>query len=99
MPYYPHTSSALVELIFQRYPDLEPERLDLESVPIHVHGPRQRAGHVLWMLYQMGEWDQGQSSKAGRWIGWALAVLEMQGLLSNRESRNLARMDVRSCGE
>ena len=37
--------------------------------------------------------DGSKSAKAGRWMGWIYAYLEVIGLTTNEDSRNMARTD------
>lgn len=54
------------------------------------------SSHLRWMCDQIEKMDQDSVSeavKAGRWIGWVLAHVEMMQLWHNNQSRNLIRID------
>jgi hypothetical protein len=47
--------------------------------------------YILWMLEQIES-----ATKAGRWLGWILCIVEEKlKLWTNEQSRNITRMDVR----
>lgn len=48
--------------------------------------------HLLWMLDQIE--SMKDLLKASRWIGYILGRMEAQGLLTNKQSRDLIRQDV-----
>ena len=50
-------------------------------------------GHILWMLDQVEAMPAGKSAKAGRWMGWVFAHLEMLGVITNDDARRLAKAD------
>lgn len=50
--------------------------------------------HIRWMLDEIDNMGSNQSAKAGRWIGWILANLEFMSIITNKESRNIVRIDV-----
>ena len=80
--YYPNTIEAVINIIKKNFPKAKPKQgiIDLSS-------------HLLWMLEEIKKMNN-TSGKAGRWIGYVLAYLEMMELLTNQESRNLIREDV-----
>lgn len=57
--------------------------------------------HVLWMCEELTQLDaapRNNATKAGRWIGWMLAVMELHfcHVWTNEKSRQLIRQDVQA---
>mgnify|MGYP001123998414 CR=1 FL=1 len=48
--------------------------------------------HLLWMLDQIEVMDD--TLKASRWIGYILARLEAERMITNKESREIVSQDV-----
>jgi hypothetical protein len=55
--------------------------------------------YILWMLEQIEKMPSESiesATKAGRWLGWILCIVEEKlKLWTNEQSRNITRMDVR----
>lgn len=88
--YYPRTREECRMAIIRRFPGT-------------VARERDRGGdlpsHLLWMLDRIGSMDRTDprdAAKAGRWLGWVLAEVEILGLWENARSRDLVREDVRA---
>lgn len=58
----------------------------------------QEITHVLHIFKRITGMPK-RSLKAARWIGWALKALEDQHILTNKESRDLIRIDVENGDE
>jgi hypothetical protein len=53
--------------------------------------------HLLYMCDQIKTFDTTRydhAAKAGRWIGWIFAHVELHGLMENETTRILAKEDV-----
>ena len=57
--------------------------------------PQLLQEHLLWMCEQVESWPMSimELPKASRWVGWMFAKMESLGLMTNRESRDCARLD------
>lgn len=80
--YYHNTNTFIKEVIIDKFPDTIPKE-DLDNPP----------ANLLWMIEQMQTFDN--YGKASRWIGWILRDVEILGLITNEQSRNLIRSDVK----
>lgn len=61
-----------------------------------VKGILPPLSHFLWMCNEVEKMDTTSidlAVKAGRWMGWVFAYLEMHGILSNAEVRDMVRLD------
>lgn len=76
-----NTLAYIRSAILSRYPEATP----LEG--------GERIRHLLWMADEL---DSGRFDvlKYHRWIGWMLAMCEVEGLFDNNKSRELVRSDV-----
>lgn len=55
------------------------------------------ASYLAWMCQQIESWETDSAynaTKAGRWIGWIMAVMEENFLFLNKVGRRLVRSDV-----
>lgn len=86
MGYYPNTIKAIRDILKEKYPNIEAKEIidDLPSQP----------PHLLWMLDKIEEMEN-IPARAGRWIGYCVRAVEDIGLLTNQESRNIIRKDVK----
>lgn len=54
--------------------------------------------YLLWMLAEIGRWDDIDSIKkavkAARWLAWIFRDLEIQGFIDNKETRAIFRLDT-----
>ena len=87
MSYYPNTIAAVRKILQDNFPGLKSEK-GLDNLP----------AHLLWMLEKI-EGMANDPAKAGRWMGYILRGIEELGLLTNQESRNMVREDVRAGNE
>lgn len=73
------------------------KRIGSQHQPVRNEEGRHTFSHVLWMCEQieaMNEYSILAAFKAGRWIGWIFAVMEMRSAeWTNGHSRNFARWD------
>lgn len=85
---YEGTCRALRSLILSRHPDETPTpEMVMGSGGINL-------GYLLWMMDQLQGFPE--IGKRARWMGWVLAHAEMVVGMTNEESRNLVRQDVKS---
>lgn len=82
MRYYKNSVDFIRKQISKKFPAAA-AKMDQDDMP----------SYLLWMMEEMQKFDD--SLKAARWIGWIFAHAEMLGLLSNTQSRNLSRNDVK----
>ncbi|MBI5420996.1 MAG: hypothetical protein HZA35_01650 [Parcubacteria group bacterium] len=98
MSLYPHSRERIKEVIVNKYQNaVVPKRLDcidLVSAAKSTAIRRSVAGHILWMLEEVGTMPEEKSGKAGRWMGWIYACLETWGFITNIDSRDMARVDA-----
>ena len=89
-PYSPYevTCRALRNLILSHHPNETPT-----SVMVTGAGGIN-LGYLLWMMDQLQGFPE--LGKRARWMGWVLAHAELAVGLTNEESRNLVRQDVKS---
>lgn len=82
--YYPHSIKIIRKKIYSAGKEIQESK-------------RQKIiSHILWMLDEIENMKDDQSAKAGRWIGWVLANMEFMDIITNEESRNMIRTDVRN---
>lgn len=84
--YYPGMIEKIRVKIEEKFSGIEP-KCDPERNPKNIP-------HLLWMLSQIEEFGKNKSAKAGRWMGWIMCALEIIGVITNEESRNMIRDDV-----
>ena len=88
--YYQKTITAIRQRIEKEKPGTRPRfREFLDSGPAPL-------SYLLWMCFQIEVMDTSSDEsalKAGRWIGWILAHIEIHGLWDNTKSRRLVRSD------
>lgn len=78
MKYYPNTIDFLAKKIKEKFSEAGIKE-----------GQNDIPSHLLWMMRKMQSFDD--SAKRGRWIGWILAHAEMLGIMTNKQSRKLAK--------
>ena len=88
--YYANTIRAIKEIIEKVNPGtiaITSKLGDGDKVPI---------SHLLWMCNEVEKMDISsvdEAVKAGRWMGWIFAHIEMAGLWNNKRTRDLVRND------
>ncbi|MDD5547506.1 MAG: hypothetical protein PHN74_01205 [Candidatus Pacebacteria bacterium] len=80
--YYPNVIGFISVRLKKKFPKAKPNESQ-ENMP----------AYLLWMMKEMQKFDD--SVKAGRWIGWIMAHAEVLGIMTNKQSRRLARMDCK----
>ena len=80
MRYYPNSINFIKKRVREKFPDANPKQ-----------GQEDIISHLLWMFEEMQKLND--SAHAGRWMGWIFARAESIGLLTNEESRMLAKKD------
>ncbi len=88
--YYPKTITAIRVRIEKEKPGTKPRFRELKE------GGLAPLSYLLWMCKQVEEMDTSSiesAIKAGRWLGWILAHMEIHGLWDNAKSRRLVRSD------
>ena len=80
--YYPNVIEFISVRLEKRFPKIKP-RKNQKNIP----------AYLLWMMQEMQKFDD--SVKAARWIGWIMAHAEILGIMTNKQSRRLAKMDCR----
>lgn len=67
----------------------------LDLLQIHTSFKVMEAllSHILWMCYKLETMEPGKSDKADRWIGWMFAYLEVMCVITNEDSRRMAKKD------
>lgn len=80
MRYYQNSINFIKKRVREKFPDANPKQ-----------GQEDIISHLFWMIEEMRSFED--SAKAGRWIGWIFARAENIGLLTNEESRTLAKKD------
>lgn len=88
--FYKHTITRIKEAIRRKAPWAKPafEELQISTPPSF--------SYLLWMCQELEKMETGSienAVKAGRWIGWILAHIELEGFWSNAESRDYTRED------
>ncbi len=78
--YYPNVIKFIIERLRRKFPNAKLKE-GLEDMP----------SHLFWMTKEMQSFDD--SAKVGRWIGWIVAHAEMLGIMTNKQSRKLAKKD------
>jgi hypothetical protein len=66
---------------------VEPDTFNGELAPL---------SYLLWMCDELQSWDTASvdmAVRAGRWMGWIGAHLELHGLITNEETQNMIRED------
>jgi len=81
MKYYPTTIEYISIKIKHKFPQVKLTRT-MKNIP----------GYLLWMMEELQSFSD--KSKRARWIGWIIAHSEMLGLLSNKQSRKVIKLDV-----
>lgn len=91
--YYKGTIAALRAAIQEIQPGTQAEYLDL------VPGNVVPLSYLLWMCEEVQKMDISsvdESAKAGRWMGWVFAHVELAGVWDNTKTRDLVRDDRRN---
>ena len=99
MALYPHSIVSLRQLIKDEFPLAETREYDLATLNVEriMHDWNLQlmlCEHILWMFEQVEKMEPAEKGKAGRWICWAVAYLEIMGFLTNAQTRDLIRVDV-----
>ncbi len=81
--YYPSVIKFIRKGIKNKFPEIKPKR-DQRNIP----------RHLWWMMDEMQKFDS--PAKRGRWIGWIMAHAEILGIMTNEQSRQLAKKDSHS---
>ncbi len=91
MPYR-HTCKTLRQKIDETLEDVKASQEYVDS-----HNRVRTYNYCLWMLDQIESTpkstDAHSAAKMGRWIGYVFGRLEMLGLINNKDSRDMARID------
>lgn len=85
---YEVTCRALRNLILSHHPGETPTSVMITGVE------GISPGYLLWMMDQLQGFPE--LGKRARWMGWVLAHAEIVVGLTNEESRDLVRQDVKS---
>ena len=78
--YYPNSIKFIKKKLKNKFPKVKPKR-----------GQKNIMAHLLWMADEMQGFND--SAKAGRWMGWIIAHAEILGVITNSQSRELAKKD------
>lgn len=88
--FYEATIKAVEMLVQELEPGVLAQELDIpKSGPVPLP-------YLLWMAEEVKNMDTSSlelAVKAGRWIGWILREIEVQGFWDNNHSRDLTRED------
>lgn len=98
---YPHSLEKIRRILRENFgAELEAKESDLKysHAAVSVGGgyAMNIASHLLWMCDRVEEMSREESARAGRWIGWMLAYLELLTPTTNADSRDMVRVDVRA---
>ena len=88
--YYENSIKKIREIIEHLAPGTKPVETELKN------GEAAPFSHLLWMCDEIQKMDTASTDhavRAGRWIGWVFAHLELCGGLTNSETRELSRKD------
>lgn len=91
--YYSKTIAAVRAALGEKYPAARAEYASI--APGAVAPP----SYLLWMCEEILMMDASsvdESAKAGRWIGWVAAHVELLGIWDNDRTRDLIREDRRN---
>lgn len=88
--YYPHLTAGLKEIIRKEFPYARPVFTDVDFIP---NGFRM-ACYLLWMLDQLQTFAPDEVAQRGRCMGYISDRMEVMGLLTNKRTRELTRLDV-----
>ncbi|MBX4211782.1 MAG: hypothetical protein KW806_03280 [Candidatus Yanofskybacteria bacterium] len=96
---YPNSRKVAAQKILSRFPEARPQEVDLNTIDLKSAGHSQQvqqqlACHLLWMLEGISQMSFERSAKAGRWLGWVFAYMEVMGITTNEDSRNMSRVDA-----
>lgn len=92
MALYPHSIASIRELIKMRFPIAEAKECNLDM----LMDERIMCEHILWILKKVENMLPAEKGRAGRWMGRAVAYLEVMGFLTNTQTMDLMRVDVRN---
>lgn len=100
-PPYAHTIGTLRALIRKQYRHIGPRNFNVDEIDIRevvlddvsspVTARFRLCQYTLWMLDEIEKMQNIR--KADRWMGWCLRNMELMGMLTNGESRELVRVD------
>lgn len=91
--YYQKTVAQIRTAIEHTQPGTQPEYSEL------VPGEIAPYSYLLWMCDEVQKMDTtsvDEAVKAGRWMGWVFAHLELRGVWENKSTRDLVREDRRN---
>jgi len=104
MALYSHTLEKIRDFIKNKFFSIQSTRADVDTIDIasmlsHLHEYSRietteyyrMCQHILWMLDEIEKTQD--SKKAARWIGYVLDRMEILGFLTNKESREMIRID------
>ena len=98
--YYPYSCARIEKTIHRFFKGMTPHRQALSKIEAlrktHALGNWEEplCRHILWMILEIQDCKDGE--KRGRWMGYIYGWMESMSLISNRQSRNMARRDVQS---
>jgi hypothetical protein len=88
---YAYSCRALQKIIWSVAPAAEASDAHVDD-----HGMTCNFNYCLWMLEQIEKaprsTDLTSAAKWGRWLGYVFGRLEYAGLLTNQDSRDIARV-------
>ena len=91
--YYPISISAVRKAVQRFAPSVVSEECELRS------GGEAPLKHLLWMCDKVERMDTtsiDDAVKAGRWMGWIFAHIELRCIWNNQETRSLVRQDKKN---
>ena len=97
---FARVAKPLREIILQIFPDASPQEIDIDTVDRSFLNTNpevrlQVARYLLWMLQEVETYNHEEYDKARSWVGWVQAHMEVMGLLTNRQSREIVRRSLR----
>jgi hypothetical protein len=90
--YYKKTIATVRATIARMEPETRAEYSELKDKEVAP------SSYILWMCDEIERMDTSsvdEAIKAGRWIGWVTAHIELAGVWNNRTTRDLIRSDRR----
>lgn len=95
---YLYSIARFREIIGRTFWKVAGNEVNLEEIDVKLlvfeenHSTRYKmAAHLMWMLSQIEKSDD--PIKSARWIAWSGDRLEMMGLMTNKEHRDVIRTD------
>lgn len=101
MALYSHSIASLREMIKKKYPLAETKEYDLatlnlDRIKFDWNLQLMFCEYLLWMLDKIEKMEPAEKGKAGRWLGWCAGYMEVMGFLTNAQTRDIVRVDVRN---